>query len=175
MKLALTLLLLAACHGELPFTRHTDFDVPKFLASAARGARADMEVSTLAASRGLSPETRRLGSDIAREQRDLHQKLLAVAQARKVTIPPGLEEKKAALRDNLLLLQPAVFDRAYVLAMRQDLNNELRALQAASSSGDPQLEQLATEQLPLIKARHKDAIAVLEKVGGSPFEGPVAE
>jgi predicted outer membrane protein len=173
--LAFTILLLSACPGELPFQKHADFDRSKFLTSAARGALGDREVSLVAAKRGRSPETRRLGADIAREQQTLYQKLLTLAQAGRVTIPPGLEEKKAALRDNLLLLQPELFDRAYALAMVQDLNTELNTLRAASRSGDTQLQTLASEQLPLIEARHNDAVAVLKSVGGSPFEGPVGE
>jgi predicted outer membrane protein len=173
--LALTILLLGACHGELPFQKHADFDRSRFLNTTARGALGDREVSLVAAKRGRSPETRRLGADIVREQQTLYRKLLNLAQAGGVTVPPGLEEKKAALRDNLLLLQPELFDRAYALAMVQDLGTELNALQVASRSGDEQLAALASEQLPLIEARHKDAAAVLKSVGGSPFEGPVGE
>jgi predicted outer membrane protein len=173
--LALTILFLAACHGELPFQQHADFDRSKFLSSVPRAALGDREVSLVAAKRGRSTETRRLGAAIAREQQTLYQKLLTIAQAGRVTVPPGLDEKKAALRDNLLLLQPDLFDRAYALAMVQDLSAELNALRAASRSGDAQLETLASEQLPLIEARHRDAAAVLKSVGGSPFEGPVGE
>jgi predicted outer membrane protein len=175
VALTLAILFLSACHGKLPFQRHADLNRSTFLASAARGARGDREASLVAVKKGRSPEARRLGADIAREQEIFYQQLLTVARASRVAIPVGIDEKKAALRDNLLLLQPELLDRAYALAMVQDLETELTALRAASRSGDAQLEALAAEQLPRIEARRKDAAAVLEQVGGSPFEGPVGK
>jgi len=158
-------LLLAACYRAAG----PPFDANAFLATTANLAISDVDVGTLAARRAQLPETRQLGAAVAGEQRALLAAMAPLAQRRRVAMPAVLEERRVALRQNLSMLAPDMFDRAFALAMVQDYDALLGILGDAAHSGDDDLRAFAKGARPTVAARRRAAAALLSRLGGSPF------
>jgi hypothetical protein len=160
-------LLAVACHREA--AKETPFDANGFLLTTANIALSDADLGDQAARKGRLPETRQLGAAVAGEQRALLAALAPLAQKRKISMPAALEDRRAALHQNLSILPGQVFDRGWALAMVQDYDAMLRGLAAASQSGDDELRAFASRVQPGIAARRKAANELLTRLGGTPF------
>jgi predicted outer membrane protein len=161
-------LLAAACsRGEA--AKDPPFDAKAFIATTASLALSDVDVGNLAVRKARLPETKQLAAALGNEQRALLAALALVAQHRGVAMPAVLEDRRAALHQNLSILTGQVFDRAWALAMVQDYDALLRALGDAAHSGDDDLRAFASREQPTIAARRKAAGDLLNRLGGSPF------
>jgi predicted outer membrane protein len=170
---ALTLLALA-CGGKKEDAAAAKpaaqpFDPNAFLVSTYQLSMADGEFSRMAEKRAKVPDTRTLGTQLAREHDQLCTAIRTVAQKRGIALPTTLEEKKIALRDNLTILPGQVFDRGYTLAIVQDHATLLRAFDRASSSSDAEVRTIAQQFRPMLVNEQKAANALLNRMGGSPF------
>jgi putative membrane protein len=159
-------LLFVSCHRGGPSA--PPFDANAFIAATADVARSDVNLGDEAARRARLPETKQLGAAVAAEQRALLADLATVAQRRKVALPAALEDRRAALQQNLAILQGRVYDRAWALALVQDYDALLSSLGAASQS-DEDLRAFAARVRPTVAARRKAVGALLNELGGSPF------
>jgi putative membrane protein len=172
-KLAVCLAAVAiaiGCRPDDSKKQAPPFDGATFLAVAMQSALSDGDLGAMASHKGALPETRRFGAVMQREQQRLLAALSAVARSRGIAVPTAVEEKRQALKDNLGILPGQVFDRAYALAMMQDAGAMTDAYRAASYSGDRNLESFAAQNLPIVAAEQKSAAALLDRLGGSPFQ-----
>ncbi len=106
-----------------------------------------------------------------RDEEQLRIEATALAQRKRVVVD-GSDETRVALQQNLEILSPEQFDIGYVLGTVQGLNALIRDLERASSSRDAEVRAFAAHQLPAAKARQREASALLDKMGGSPFGYP---
>jgi hypothetical protein len=83
-------------------------------------------------------------------------------------MPRVLEDRRAALHQNLSILSGNTYDRAWALALVQDYDALLGGLGAASRSDDD-LRAFTARVRPTIEARRKALGALLAQLGGSPF------
>jgi len=151
-------------------THHgSGFDRNAFILTTLQTTLADNDLGAIAARRGRRPETRQLGATLHREQHQLFSQLSAIAQREKIAVPATIEPKKAALEENLSILSGEDFDRGYTLAMLQDANAMSASFRAASTCGDPLIENFAKQNLPVIASEQQSAAALLKSLGGSPF------
>lgn len=139
--------------------------------STVRTSLAAAELGELAVTKSANPAVRQLGTEMTREQSALRAAAGALAQKKALPVPDGVEERKAARKENLAGLFED-FDRGYVLAAVQDLNAEVSALEQAASKGDADVKQFAQQQLPALRARQQAVTAMLNQMGGSPFNVP---
>lgn len=161
-------LLAAACsRGEA--ANDPPFDAKGFLVTTTSLARSDVDLGGLAVRKARLPETRQLAAALSGEQRALLAALAPIAQRRGIAMPAVLEDRRAALHQNLSILPGQVFDRGWVLAMVQDYDALLRGLADASHSGDEDLRALVGRVQPTVAARRNAAGDLLAKLGGSPF------
>ena len=79
------------------------------------------------------------------------------------------EEKQIALKENLLILRPDLFENAYALAMVQETTDLLRTLDAAGKAADPEVRQLALRHRPMIVEEQGGARKLLAQTGGAPW------
>jgi len=158
-----------ACHRSTPAQRAQPFDRNTFITTTLQSLLGNNDIGALAAHRGRLPETRQLGATLHREQKQLFAALSEIAQRKRIVIPQSTDEKKIALEENLVTLPGQVFDRAYALAMLQDLNGAIGNFNAAASCGDRDIEAFAKQNLPLLVAEQRSAAALLNRAGGSPF------
>lgn len=163
-------LALVQCTREQKADAKPAFDQKQFFTFVLLTARADAQLAVTAAKRGREPETRAFGTALQRQQQQMYDALMPLAQSRHVAIPAGIEERKAALRDNLAILPGQVFDRGYNLAMLQDLRRLRTALQGATAQQDAQLAAYAKQFLPEVQQMEDAAGKALQASGGSPFQ-----
>lgn len=159
-------LLLAACHrtaADAP-----PFDANAFVATAANIAYSDVDLGDFAARRGRLPQTKQLGAAVAAEQRALLAQLAPIAQRRGIQMPNVLEDRRAALHQNLSILPGQVFDRSWALALVQDYDALSTGLGAAAKSDDD-LRAFSARVQPAVAARRQAVAALLNRLGGSPF------
>jgi len=163
-RVLVLLLLLLACNRRGP----TAVANPQaLLQSVISNAAGDAEVSALAARRARLLETRELAVEIQRTASAARDEFARVAQRRNVAVPKALDEKKIALRDNLMILPGQVLDRAYALAMSQDMKTLLHNLDAIGSDSD--LRQVAGKYRSAIEDHQRAADRLLSRLGGSPW------
>jgi putative membrane protein len=158
------------CRHDQSKKQAPPFDGVKFLSAALQSALSDADLGAMASRRGALPETRRFGAVMQREQKRLFDALSAVARSKGIAVPTAVEEKRQALKDNLGILPGQVFDRAYALAMVQDSAAMTDGYRAASYSGDRDFESFGAQNLPIVAAEQKSAAALLDRLGGSPFQ-----
>src|SRR3954465_2937844 len=138
-----------------------------FLIWALQTSMSDADLGTLAARRAHEPETRVLAQKIAHDNAALHSELGAIAQPHGIAAPTQADERRRALKENLLILPGQVFDRGFTLAMAQDSAFMLRGFDHTSS--DPAIKQLAARYRSVIAQQRKASSQILARIGGSPF------
>jgi predicted outer membrane protein len=138
-----------------------------FLIWALNTSMSDADLGTTAARRAYEPQTRTLAQQMARDDAALHSELVRIAQQYGIAAPDALEERRRALKENLLILPGQVFDRGFTLAVAQDSAFMLRGFDRTSS--DPAIKQLAARYRPLIAQQRKTSTQILDRIGGSPF------
>jgi len=165
--LCIALLLAAACHrgaaDDPPFNSNA------FITTTANLALSDVDLGDEAVRKARRPETKQLRAAVVSEQRAFLAALAPLAQQRNVALPSILEDRRAALHQNLSILPGQTFDRAWALAMVQDYDAILIALREASQSDDPGVRAFAKRMRPTITARRKAVGDLLGDLGGSPF------
>lgn len=171
VALLLSLALVVHCHRATKPTavQQPPFDANAFIVSTMQLAQSDIAIAPLTASKGVysHPQTRRLATDVAREQRMMLAALTPIAQRRRIA-PAPLPDAQVALRESLVGVDDQ-FDQAYALAMVQNLDAQDAELARAAASSDPELRQFAARFEPMVRARRADAAEVLNAFGGSPF------
>ncbi len=169
-------LLLLACARDGGRTNGSapPFNANAFITSTMQNAAADADIAVLATKRGWLPETRELGAMIDRAQSEMRADLARLAQRRKLAIPAVMEEKKVALKENLQILLPLTFDRAYAFAMLQALNTTLRNFDVAGRSDDGELRQFVHRWRDRLVEQQRAAHAVVKRIG-TPWAGVAAD
>jgi predicted outer membrane protein len=138
-----------------------------FLTWALQTSMSDADLGTIASRRAHESQTRVLAQQMARDNAALHSELVVIAQQHGIAAPSQLEERRRALKENLLILPGEVFDRGFTLAVAQDSALMLRGFDRTSS--DPAIKQLAARYRPLIAQQRKTSTEILDSMGGSPF------
>jgi predicted outer membrane protein len=169
LKAAFLLLLIGGCVRSGTRNVAPPFDSARFISHSLIASMSNADLGALAAKRGRLPETRQFGDAMHREQSEMLTSLTALAQQRKIGVPQQTEEKRVALKDNLQVLPGQVFDRGYALAMVQDLDSAIATFDTASTANDRDVQQFAQRYRPVLVAREREASALLNRLGGSPF------
>jgi len=163
------LFFLAGCRNHHPAAA-SPLDSNAVIASMIRSTASDADLATLAGKRAKSPETRAAAAAIGRQTMIVNGEWSALGQRRKIPVP-AQEEKRIALKENLLILRPDLFDRAYALAMFQESGDLLRLLDAADKASDPEVRQLAQKHRATIAEEQGVARKLLDQTGGAPWPG----
>jgi predicted outer membrane protein len=125
----------------------------------------------MASKRAKSAEVTTAAEALGRQSMIVNREWSALGQRRRLPLPPPQEEKRIALKENLLILRPDLFDQAYALAMVQETSDLLRTLDAAGRSSDPEVRQLALRHRPMIVDEQGVAKKLLDQTGGAPWPG----
>ncbi|MEA2237088.1 MAG: hypothetical protein QOC81_1812 [Thermoanaerobaculia bacterium] len=171
LRAAVLLALLAltcACHKSAPAAPN-QFSEQRFIIWALHTSMSYADLGAVAARRGYGAETRALGQRMAQEQASLHADLARVAQQNGVAVPAQAEERRLALKENLLTLPGQVFDRGFTLAVAQDSALMLRGFNQSGSTNNAALRDVASRYRSLIEQDQKTSNEILARIGGSPF------
>ena len=164
-----SLLVLGGCRDRAAIAAQADPNV--FVASLIRGTTSDADLAMMASSRGRLPETRAVAAAIGRESAALGAELTRLGRQRNLAPPQPQDEKRVALKENLSILRPELFDQAYALAMVQETADRLRTIDAARRTKDADLRQLALRHRPAIIEEQRAAKNLLAHTGGAPWPG----
>jgi len=92
--------------------------------------------------------------------------LKEVASKKNITLPASPSKNHQALHDKLAKLSGAEFDKAYVSAMLEDHQKDVREFaRVSSASGDADVKAFATKTLPTLKDHLKQVQDLSKSIG----------
>jgi putative membrane protein len=124
----------------------------RFMADAAAGGLAEVELGRLATDKGTRSEVKDFGKMMVDDHSKANEELKSLAEKEKVTLPAALKPADKALEARLRKLSGAAFDDAYMRAMVNDHVKDVAAFERESKSGgDADLKEWAGKTLPTLK------------------------
>lgn len=134
-----------------------------FMAEAARGGLAEVELGRLAEERASRPDVKAFGEHMVADHSKANADLRALAESKGATVPSAMDAKDAKLKKRLAHLSGDAFDRAYVEAMLKDHRHDVAAFEKESTAAhDPDVEAFASRTLPTLK-EHLTRVEELSK------------
>ena len=132
-----------------------------FLAEAAEGGLAEVELGKLAAKNAQDAEVKKFGQMMVDDHSRANQELKALAAKKSIKIPEQLGTHKSTV-DKLSDLKGADFDKEYVNEMISDHKKDVDAFERqANSATDPEVKAFAAKTLPVLK-KHLEAIMKIQ-------------
>jgi len=139
-----------------------------FVAKAAEGGLAEVELGKLATEKAASDQVKKFGQRMVDDHGKANDELKGLAQTKSITIPSDLNTKDKALRDRLSKLSGEAFDRAYMQAMVRDHRKDVNEFRTESQSGkDAEVKSWAGKTLPTLEEHLKLAEDANRAVGTS--------
>ncbi len=134
-----------------------------FMNDAGPGGVAEVELGRLAVERATSPEVKKFAQQMIEDHSQAGEKLKALAQQKKVTLPSEILPQAKQTKEALAKLSGAQFDQAYVKTMAEMHEKDVTAFDAvAKTATDADVKTFATETLPTLK-HHLQMIRELAK------------
>jgi putative membrane protein len=131
-----------------------------FMKTAAHGGMAEVEMGKLAAQNAADPEVKKFGQQMVADHGKANTELKTLAGKKNVSLPADLGSHQSDL-DELKGLSGADFDKAYVKAMVDDHETDVKEFESqANNSSDPDVKAFAAKTLPVLK-RHLEAIQTI--------------
>lgn len=146
----------------------------EFMKKAAQGGAMEVELGTLATDRASRPVVKEFGAKMVKDHGAANAELAALARAKGVELPTALEPAHQSMRDRLMTLQGAEFDRAYMQEMVRDHTEDVAAFEKASqTASDQELRAWAAQTLPVLREHLALARDVNSQVVLGPAPAPV--
>jgi putative membrane protein len=129
-----------------------------FLSQAAASGRAEIELGLLAARRGAAIAVRRLGQQVAREQKPLNAQIVRLATGRGLSPANAPDAPSQQEYDTLSGLTGRAFDRAYLQGRLAAQQEQLALFQGEIENGtDPEVKAFAARYIGVVQ-RHLEAV-----------------
>jgi putative membrane protein len=189
--IAVSLLLLAACHASEQTTSDTggatnttaatattvtspagEVATPppatitpgdrNFAETAARMGMAEVQLATNVSNRAQTQEVRSFAQRMITDHNRSNQELTTLAAQKGIDPPADLDPKHKELDTKLAALAGPELDRVYMQAMVEDHAAAMTAFQsAAAGAADPDLKAWAAKTLPVLQEHHHMAQQIL--------------
>ncbi len=145
----------------------------ELMLQVAKGGMMQLEVSKVVASEATSEAVRKLAQSEVEEQTVLSEKLIEMATAKGVTLPPSPDPQTKAMLTKLQDMKGTELDRYYVqesgVKGHQQLDKVMSRVE--SSATDAGLKSLAQAAHPLVKTHLEVSQAMLSKMPASSGAG----
>jgi putative membrane protein len=136
-------------------------DDADFMAEAAQGGMAEVEMGKLAGTKAQNPEVKKFGAMMVTDHGKAGDELKALAAKKGVTLPADIGSHKSTL-DKLNGLSGAGFDKEYIEEMVDDHEADVKAFKDASENAkDPDVKAFAAKVLPVVQ-KHLDEIKAIQ-------------
>ena len=133
-----------------------------FAAKAAVGGMAEVALGKMAAAKGVSKDIKDFGNMMVMDHGKANAELTAIAKAKNITLPAGLDVEHQAKSDSLSKLSGADFDKAYAAAMVEGHKKTLALMQSEATNGkDAELKGFAAKTAPVVQ-HHLDEILKIQ-------------
>ena len=140
-----------------------------FISHAAQGGQAEVELAQLAKEKASNPEVKAYAERLERDHSKANDELKSLASSKHVTLPGSMKTYAANLKERLSKLSGAEFDRAYVAAMVEDHQKDVRAFEREATAGaDADVKAFASKTLPTLKEHLQQAQQLAKTVGARP-------
>ena len=154
--LVMLVLLLAALVPHIAYgQRGADISPPaaQFAAKAAAGGLAEVEMAKLAQKNAASAAVRDYAERMLADHGQANEQLRRIARIKGITLPAQPEAKQQAKLQELAAKRGAEFDVAYVEAMKQNHEEDVRLFESAAAETfpDPELRGFAMKLLPVLR------------------------
>jgi putative membrane protein len=143
-----------------------------FLEDAAEGGRAEVELAGLAPKRAYRDDVKKFAATMAQDHTTANRELTAIAQRDGVALPESLDAKHKQLEEKLSKLNGKPFDVAYMQAMVDDHEQDVKLFENAASNGSPEVQSFASSTLPVLQKHLAMARDINQKVAQSSATSP---
>ena len=123
-----------------------------FVHMAASAGLAEVQMGKMAMERAASAEVKAFGQRMVDDHTAAYKELVAIAQAKRISIANKLDQQHQAMADKLAKLHGAAFDRAYMAGQLADHEQALILFTAEAKEGqDAELKAYAAKTLPALQ------------------------
>jgi len=135
-----------------------------FVAKAARGDLAEMELGQLAAQKASSQEVKKFGQRMVDDHTKANDELKQVAAEKHINLPQQLDARDKAMKARLEKLSGQQFDRAYMRDVVRNHQKDLAEFERESKMAkDPAVKSFAQQTLPTLREHLKEAEKIAPK------------
>lgn len=138
-------------------------DDSDFAVKAASGGMAEVALGQMAQQKAMSPDVKAFGAKMVTDHTKANDQMKALAKQKNITLPtaPGSDEQK--VMDDLSKKTGKAFDKAYVKAMVDDHEKDVKMFEDESKNGkDTDVKSFAATTLPVLKM-HLSMINAIDK------------
>lgn len=140
-----------------------DKDDADFAVTAANGGMAEVQIAQLAQQKAESAEVKEFAAKMITDHTKANDKLMAVAKQKNITLPAALGNDEQKILDDLSKKSGKDFDKAYVKAMVDDHDKDVKLFTDESKDAkDADLKSFAGTTLPTLKM-HQSMIKAIDK------------
>ena len=138
-----------------------------FVKKAADGGMAEVSLAKLAQEKASNADVKSFAAKLEKDHSQANDDLKELASKKSITLPTEPSKNHKALHDKLAKLSGAEFDKAYVAAMLEDHQKDVREFsRVASTNGDADVKAFASKTLPTLK-EHLQQVQDLSKSIGA--------
>lgn len=124
-----------------------------FWTKAAQGGMAEVELGQLATTKAQNAEVKNFGQKMVTDHSKANTELKALAAKKAMTLPTDVNSSQKSMMEKLKGLSGAEFDKAYVDAMVEDHETDVKLFEAqAKDDSDADLKAFAAKTLPTLKS-----------------------
>jgi putative membrane protein len=133
-----------------------------FVAAAATGGMAEVELGELAEQKAQSEAVKDFGRRMVEDHSEANDRLNRIAKEAGIPVPDALDQEQKAMRERLGAMDGAEFDVAYLQGQVIEHQKMVQLLEYEIGSGqDTDLKSFAAEILPIV-LRHLRAAQALQ-------------
>ncbi len=141
-----------------------DNDDSQFAIAAMNGGMTEVALGRLAVKQGKSKEVKNFGAMMVKDHSKANNKLMVLIKDKNIKLPSLPAEKEQALIKMLSQKSGADFDKAYVNAMVDDHQEDVKEFTAETKKlQDPDLKNFAIKTLPVLQ-NHLGEIKAIKDV-----------
>lgn len=141
----------------------TDAYSADFIVEAADGGMAEVHLGALANQKGSDPAVKEFGSMMIHDHSAAGDQITLLAGKKSVTLPSTVSDKQQKKIDDLTRRSGADFDRAYINAMIEDHEADIKAFEkAAGQVTDAEVKSFINTTLPTLRM-HLDSAKAIKK------------
>lgn len=142
----------------------TDAESAAFLVEAADGGMAEVELGQLARDKSMNQHVKDYGAMMVSDHSGANDKVKALAAQRNVTLPTAPGEENQKLKTDLSNKSGKDFDKAYIDAMVNDHEKDIKLFKNASDKvNDAEVKTFIDNTLPVLQ-HHLDSAKAVRKM-----------
>lgn len=146
----------------------------EFMENAARGGLMEVEMGKIAVNRAQDPQVVSFAQRMISDHSKVNASLDQLASAKGVTLPAQVSAKQKAEMEKVSALSGPRFDRAYMLMMVNDHENDVREFtRAAQSAKDPDVRKFAADTVPILNEHLEEARKISDSLRQPPATGGI--